>query len=574
MTNSRAVNSATSDDLGQLMLVVGFGLLVLGPLVPNHYPPWASFHAEAVSTIGFCFLTAVWWQRRGPRDWPREALLPLALAVIPILQAVTGKLFFWGDAWMAVLFLMLFALAILVGNGLAREHGLDRIVKLWSLCVFASAVISVGIAIEQWLRLDRLGIYAADLRPGGRPYANVGQPNLLATWLMLGIVGVHLLYQSRRVGALGLAFGSAFLAFGMAMTQSRTGWLEMLAFIGTLVMARRGPHLRLSGRGIFATASMFAACVVAWPLICDFLLLSPGRDASAQASGGLRIIHWRSLIDALLEQPWAGYGWNQVSIAQGVGALRHAATGEVIEHSHNIVLDLLLWNGLPVGAVVVGAAMWWLGRHSWRCLDPRSALLLGGITVVLVHAMLEFPLEYTYFLLPVGLMVGMVSTFRSSIGSYQAPRWVSGVLVATLTGLLVWVAADYWKIEESSREMRFQLARIGGQQPVSAAPGVILLTQQREFWRFASTPAARDMSRTELDWMHRISGRYPYAPSLYRYAVAAGLNGRPDEAASALAHLCKVHPKGKCLEAIAAWSQISSERYPELTEVQLPLSEN
>ena len=223
-----------------------------------------------------------------------------------------------------------------------------------------------------------------------------------------------------------------------------------------------------------------------------------------------------------------------------------------------------------LGLVAVVAIGGWVAFQIKQCHDPRCALLLGGIGAVLLHAMLEFPLEYAYFLLPVGLMVGMVGTFASPLPAMRVPRWISASCVAALAGLLTWVAVDYWRIEETSRAMRFQLARIGGAQAVVPAPDVSLLTQQREFWRFARTAPTRNLSEDDLDWMKRVATRYAYPPSLYRYALAAGMNRRPAEAASTLAHLCKVHSKEKCQEAKAAWIRMAEGDYPELGSVELP----
>ena len=59
-------------------------------------------------------------------------------------------------------------------------------------------------------------------------------------------------------------------------------------------------------------------------------------------------------------------------------------------------------------------------------------------------------------------------------------------------------------------------------------------------------------------------------PVLLRYAVAAGLNGHPDDAAHALAVLCKIHIKERCAEGLTAWNEMSTSKYPELARVELP----
>src|SRR5437867_2317532 len=88
--------------------------------------------------------------------------------------------------------------------------------------VLAGAVISAGLALCQWLRLDLLGFLQSDLPDGvdARPFANLGQPNLLATLLMLGLLATAILYNVGRFGAPVALPLVALLGFSLAMTQS------------------------------------------------------------------------------------------------------------------------------------------------------------------------------------------------------------------------------------------------------------------------------------------------------------------------------------------------------------------
>ena len=77
------------------------------------------------------------------------------------------------------------------------------------------------------------------------------------------------------------------------------------------------------------------------------------------------------------------------------------------------------------------------------------------------------------------------------------------------------------------------------------------------------------MSADEVDWMRRVSQRYPVPAALLRYALAAGLNGRPDEAAATLGRLCKMHAPARCDEGRVAWAELQG-RYPELRAIVAP----
>ena len=87
--------------------------------------------------------------------------------------------------------------------------------------------------------------------------------------------------------------------------------------------------------------------------------------------------------------------------------------------------------------------------------------------------------------------------------------------------------------------------------------------------RFWLTQARPQMTSHELDWMRRVSMREPRPPAMLRYALAAGLNGRPDEAALTLARLCHLHPAERCDEGRASWHS-AQEKYPALRAVAFP----
>lgn len=65
---------------------------------------------------------------------------------------------------------------------------------------------------------------------------------------------------------------------------------------------------------------------------------------------------WHQMLLAIKEQPLLGYGWNQVGVAQLSVYLDYPTT-EWTEHSHNILLDLLIWNGIPLGILIIGFYM-------------------------------------------------------------------------------------------------------------------------------------------------------------------------------------------------------------------------
>ncbi|MNZ98869.1 hypothetical protein D3C78_1181740 [compost metagenome] len=180
--------------------------------------------------------------------------------------------------------------------------------------------------------------------------------------------------------------------------------------------------------------------------------------------------------------------------------------------------------------------------------------------------MLEFPLDYAFFLFPVGLLLGMVEADQQVSALFSIPRWVqAGAVAVFVVGLgLVW--REYRVVEEDYRLMRFESARIGSLKAEQKAPDVVLLTQLREFLRFARTEAREGMSPSELGWMGKVVHRYPYPPSLFRYALALGLNRQPMAAYKQMLILRSLHGDERYDEGLAA-IQAMLESHPQLDDL-------
>ena len=71
------------------------------------------------------------------------------------------------------------------------------------------------------------------------------------------------------------------------------------------------------------------------------------------------------------------------------------------------------------------------------------------------------------------------------------------------------------------------------------------------------------MAPEQVDWLRKVSERFGYAPVMFRYALAAGLNKQPEVAQQTLARLCRIHEPLRCVEAREGWAALQL-RYPQL----------
>jgi hypothetical protein len=534
-------------------------------LVPNHYPPWVSAWNEALALcVVAVSLCLVGKQRaRLPAKW--GFFIAACLCVIAV-QTASGVVLFTGDAVMAALYLCAFGGAIVVGSTLPAADRTDGL-SLLAVCTLTCAMVSVFIALSQWTGAVSWGIWQVDMPPGGRPFGNVAQPNHFCTIAFLGIVAAGLLRQTGQLSALGFYTCAVLLILGTVCSASRTGWLQIGALV--LFLIGFGPQRSSRSRALPAVVlgAAFTVLTVLWPSINEALMLRPGRWLQESIQPGTRFQHWGAMLEALRQDPW-GYGWQQVSVAQTAVAADRPHVGENIEHAHNVVLDLLIWNGVAIGGALVALGVAALLPMVRRCRTERGVWLVIALIGCLLHALLEYPLEYAYFLIPCGFFVGAFATLEQLEDGWVIPQSVvrfGGVAIAIV--LLV-VGRDYIALEQSFRILRFEAAKIGTKRIESATPDVAALTQQSALQRFARMEARPGMSAAELAFMSAVARRFPYPPMLFRYALAAGLNGRAEEASLTIRLLCRIHPYERCVEAYAAWDVLLVQ-HPSLSLVRM-----
>lgn len=555
--------------LAMILSTLWLTVLPASWLLPNHYFPWVSAWAEGIALAG---LAAGLVTFRRLATVPRSLTVGACLALVVItVQSAIGYIAFKGDGLMAGLYIAAFVSAIGLGVAISLDQA-DRGASIGS--VFAQAIsvcsiVSVGISLVQWTGAASLGIWGVDMPPGGRPYGNVAQPNHLSTICFLGLCSLALLHERARIGSTGLVVGALWLLLGMVMTGSRTGWLQMAALVLMVALLHKRSALKLGVWPVLAAAAVYAATVAAWPAINEAMALTAGRSAQEVSSGGTRPLHWAAMLAAIQQEPWFGYGWQQVSVAQVRTADTQPYVGEYIEHSHNLFLDLLIWNGLPVGLLLCGILVWWFVTRWARCRDATVFWLMACITGLAAHAMVEYPLSFAYFLIPMGFWMGAVDALQGRQGGFViSARWVRAAGLV-FGALLAWVAVDYLKAEQGYRLLRLESARVGVTGLTTPPPQLQLLTQLEAFQRFAHTEARAGMSADELDQMRKVSERYAYPPSLFRYALAQGLNGQAKGAELTLLRLCRIHPRERCDEGREAWVGLQ-QRHAQLQGIVYP----
>src|SRR5690606_17425024 len=127
-------------------------------------------------------------------------------------------------------------------------------------------------------------------------------------------------------------------------------------------------------------------------------------DRAQQAA---RLGMYQQFFHAILAGPWYGYGWDQVFVAQATVAAQQTDHGPSF-YTHNVLLDLMIWNGPVVGGLIILATAAWFWRLLRNTRNLTSTYAWLALSCFLIHSMLEFPHAYLLFLLPAGLLLGIL----------------------------------------------------------------------------------------------------------------------------------------------------------------------
>lgn len=498
--------------------------LVAAWLVPDHYPPWTSFYNEVCAAIALFALAL-----DAGRGWLRERLpvvfwFVCAVALIPPVQWLCGRLVFAGDAWVAAFYVMVFASAI--GVGYVRAGIKPRFAEVLSTVLLVGAVASSVLALGQALELP-MGLWAVEIPSAFRPSANLGQPNNLATLIGMAGVGLLYLYELRRVGGMSSAALLALLLTAMAVTQSRTALAFGPVVLGGMLLMRRRVGFRTPLSAVAAVTACQFLLMWIWPQVQSALLLTSTNPLGARALSSNRFVVWPQLVEALNHSPWSGYGWLQVGEAQLSMAGPGVQFNELWLHGHNLFLELLLWCGYPLGGLLGLCIVAWAVSRTFSVRSLPGAAGVLTLAVVGAHSMIELPYHYLYLLVPVGLWIGIIE--RDVPGRLNFPaRWgVPAVAASAALGVaLTW---NYREVEEDFRLIRFEKSGIGRLRAAQPAPDAPLLSSLTSFLRLSRLPLTPELSDADLAELAQLMRRYPYPASISRYAAALALKGRADE---------------------------------------------
>lgn len=436
------------------LFIISFLFFCLSFLNPIHTRPWPGFFSEFFAFIGIILLLPFLWKRKV--ILPKITIPFLLMAFIPLVQYGLGQIFFYSNAILSFSYLFYFWVALIVGFNLGgSQNNLDE-KKYFDLHNFLAylflscGLLSSLIAILQWLSLSQSSSVIMSYS-GSRPYANIAQPNQLATFLYAGIFSCWYLFEKYKFNKILLAIFSGLLLFAIILTQSRTAWL--ITVFGSLFIFyfSKRKSLRLRKKDIMIFICYFSVVSLSLPYLKLFLdnyfIINSSQTVYSRATTGFkRLDIWNQMYHALIQDPW-GYGWNQTTAAQ-FKIINTIPGTEWATSAHNLFLDILVWCGVPLGLLVIVFFIFFYFNLFKSVSNIEGAFAFLVISIFLIHACLEYPLYFSYFLLPFGLMCGTLIIDKTFKKIKIDRILIIGTFVISLFGI-TFIFKEYVKVPDN-----------------------------------------------------------------------------------------------------------------------------
>ena len=552
-----------------------FGLICfsLSWLAYDHYRPWVNFHAESLAVAGVLVLVLGLLARSNSvLSVPKICLWILLAALLPWFQFVLGISLFAGDALIVSLYLCATVAAVWGGFQMAEAGSASNSLGVEALmfALAAAAIVSAGIGIAQWFGVaGPLGMYVLHSDLGERAMGNLGQANQLATLLLMGMVAYTWVYERGVIGRVTFGLGIGFMTLALVMAYSRAGMLGLFFVTGFLLLKKRHLQTRLGWQSIVIWVFLYVAGTVALPSVSESLMLSDNSNFSRPEAVGQRLMMWKQISHAVGQSPWFGYGWNQTPTAHAAGALAYPYS-VTYTNAHSFVLDMLAWNGLPMGLLLIGMIAWWFLSRMWVCTTRNAVFAMAALLPFAVHSMVEYPFAYAYFLVAAGLFIGVVEAGHNGAKLVSINlKWVLPIVIVW-AGVGIYVVYEYLLVEEDFQVMRFENLRIGQTADDYKAPQVWMLSHMGAMLSAARMKAYPGMSASDMKTLRTVSSRFAYGAVRFRYAQALALNGDPQGARIQMAVIYGMYGEQYHSACMAELRELTVSKYPQLAAVLTP----
>jgi len=472
-------------------MAVAFPTLVAFNLAPS-----ATFFNQAAAFVGWGGFLLVLGTGLAQSARPRSSgsLALIASLTILVLAALAASLFAgapWSLSLSSAGTILAAVLVLAVGACVARAGLGIPAFRAFCIALVVAGVASSAIGLVQVLAPQLAdGDWIAQASIPGRATGNVRQPNHLSSLLLWSVVAAIWLGEARVIYREVAWILAALFIEVIVLSASRTGLLGMGALMGWGLLDRRlsRPTRLLLLGSPFVYLALWALTSV-WSHQTGMAF---GGEARLSGSGlyvsySRYKIWWNSL--ALIAQhPWLGVGFGEFNFVWTLTPFPDRPVA-FFDHAHNLLLQFAVELGIPLTLLVLGLmayALWHAVKNAvadgrepgarfttlfGKPSDPgageaaaaaapaapdgplpmqRAALVM--VLMALTHSLLEYPLWYSYFLLPAVFAFGLCleridprdrALAASDRGNVTRPLVLAPMLLILATTLALY---DYMRV--------------------------------------------------------------------------------------------------------------------------------
>ncbi|MDN7178151.1 Wzy polymerase domain-containing protein [Caballeronia sp. SEWSISQ10-4 2] len=527
--------------------------------VVNHTYPIPTFYAEFSALALFLVLGGAMVlivrlsEPRVPFASPVMALMPLVLGVLLVAQTVVLPVAQPSMNWLGGGYLLASFIAVHTGYGFVRAGLAEKALRWGAAALIVGGLFAVFCQVVQLFHMEAKFspfVVAYNVVIERRPFGNMAQANHLATYIAFATAGALYLVQTRRLPVIVWLVLSTIFSAGLALTVSRGPWLQMgviavggfwMAFIQSRSTVADDPDGPANGAARRKTRAWLIPVVllvlffavnaaIRWANLRYQLELGQSAAERMQDANQIapRLALWKYGWTMFLTHPLLGVGWGEFPLHQ-FEFVRELGGVEIANNSHDIFIDLLAKTGLLGMAIVLFSVVCWLVRVLRAPHTPARIFALSLLGVLMMHALVEYPQQYMFYLMPAMLIFGLLETRPLRLVSRSFSYGMYVVLVVLGLASLYPILRDYNRSE----------VLYYGSQPAEQyrADPSFLFGAWGEYGAATLLPMNSQDLAAKLGMHRQALALLPGETVLRRYAVLQALAGQTQDALDTIVRL-------------------------------------
>jgi hypothetical protein len=391
------------------------------------YQPYVTWMAESFAimlTTLICAATFYFTRNEKQISLNPFSITALLLIVLTIFNTLYLRLEYLTFPILAGIYLLMIVLLTIAIQRL-RNVNIDVTVSYargiftagWAQIIFVFGQVTDGVAWynslvnDKTLMIPRYPITSAT--------GMFFQYNQLVDFMFIAMLAGAFLFHQKKISK--LHFGTWVILAGIisALTGSRSVIMFAICILGLssyVLIWKRSEATKLYAKLIgFAALTFVGVQLITKPIaegIAKKQTVTGLTRLADKSFFGERIRFWENGWEIFKDHPVIGTGWGQygtesVFLQAKLGADANYNTDQFHSNAHNLFLNLLSEIGL-IGTLIfaIGLAVT-LYHILKKPLTSLHIMVLGVIGILMAHSMVEYPLWYAYFAIPMGAFIAI-----------------------------------------------------------------------------------------------------------------------------------------------------------------------